>query len=55
MDARIAGVAEANNLPARKMRISLEKEGKLSRIHDDLLEEKTFKMLFDLAEMTEES
>jgi trigger factor len=55
VDARIAGVAEANNLPARKMRISLEKEGKLSRIHDDLLEEKTFKVLFDLAEVTEES
>lgn len=55
MDDRIERAAQANNLPARKMRVSLEKEGKLSRLHDDLLEEKTFQALIDMAEVKDAS
>lgn len=55
LSERIEAIAAANNIPARKMRVSLEKEGKLGRIRDELLEEKTFRLLVDLASVEEAS
>ncbi len=55
LDEHVARIAEMSNLPPRKMRISLEKEGKLARLHDELLEEKTFGALIALAEVGETS
>ena len=53
LDEHVAKIAELNNLPPRKMRVSLEKEGKLARLHDELLEEKTFGVLIALADVAE--
>ena len=51
---QIDRIASANNIPPRKMRVSLEKEGNLSRLMDELLEEKTFQFLLDSVEVKEE-
>ncbi len=55
IDQQVARAAEVNNLPPRKMRVSLENEGKLSQLRDELLEEKTFRALIDMADVAETS